>query len=64
MREALIDLRSGYANKFKAYIDAARILENVNEELFLECIKKASGCRLMIEEYDRMIKEHDNQLVK
>lgn len=58
MKDTLIELKSEYANKFKAYIDAARILENVNEELFLECIKKASGCRLMIEEYDRMIGEN------
>jgi len=55
MKEIAEKLKKGYEDKKASYIEAARILENTDEELFAECIKKAAGCGLMIDEYKRML---------
>ncbi|MFA5727713.1 MAG: hypothetical protein WC886_08750 [Saccharofermentanaceae bacterium] len=55
MKEIIEKLKAEYEAKKSAYFSAAKILEKVNEEMFLECLKKAAGCKLMIEEYERQL---------
>jgi hypothetical protein len=55
MKEIAEKLQKEYEAKKASYIEAARILENIDEDLFTECIKKAAGCNLMIDEYKRML---------
>lgn len=55
MKESLEQLRNEYQEKFTAYLKAAEILENIDQEIFMSILKKAAGCKLMIEEYDRQL---------
>lgn len=57
MKEALLELRGEYKKKFTAFYEAAEILETIAPDLFKECIKKAAGCKLMIDEYDRQLSD-------
>lgn len=49
MKEMLESLLKGYEEKFAAYLKAANILEKLDEELFMAILKKAAGCKLMID---------------
>jgi hypothetical protein len=55
MKEIAEKLKNECEAKKASYIEAARILENADEELFIKCLKKAAGCNLMIDEYKRML---------
>ena len=49
MKELLKEQLQSYEERFAAYIRAASCLENIDEEMFYEILRKASGCKLMID---------------
>jgi len=53
MRTVLEELRNEYKQKFTALLKVAEIFENEDNDFFMKCLKKAAGCKMMIEEYDR-----------
>lgn len=56
MKKVIEEMLMEYQTKFTAYLQAAQILEKVDEELFHNILKKAAGCKLMIEGYQRKLK--------
>lgn len=55
MKSLLEELRNEYQRKFTALLKVAEMFEKEDNETFMKCMRKASGCKLMIEQYDRQL---------
>lgn len=55
MKETLEKLRNDYKEKFTAYVKAAEIVENIDNEIFMQIMKKAAGCKMMIDAYNERL---------
>jgi len=49
LKEAEKAVLDDYKQKFDALLTVAALYEKDDRELFMACMKKASGCKLMIE---------------
>ena len=55
MKKILEEMLTEYQVKFTAYLKAAELIEQFDKDIFDRLITKASGCKLMIEEYQRQL---------
>lgn len=55
MKSLLEEIKSEYQEKFTALLKVAVIFEKEDNDVFVKCIKKAAGCKLMLTEYERQL---------
>lgn len=55
MKSLLEELKSEYQQKFTALLMVAEMFEKEDNDVFMKCLKKAAGCKLMLTEYNRQL---------
>jgi c-di-GMP-related signal transduction protein len=55
MKSLLEELKSEYQQKFTALLKVAEMFEKEDNDVFMKCLKKAAGCKLMLTEYNRRL---------
>jgi c-di-GMP-related signal transduction protein len=55
MKSLLEELKSEYQQKFTALLKVAEMFEKEDNDVFVKCLKKAAGCKLMLTEYNRQL---------
>jgi hypothetical protein len=61
MEEALRELLKEHETSFVTYIRIARLSKKLNTEIYNIALKKASGHKLMIDEYLRMLEPYNTK---
>lgn len=55
MKSLLEELKSEYQQKFTAPLMVAEMFEKEDNDVFMKCLKKAAGYKLMLTEYNRQL---------
>lgn len=61
MEQALRDLYKEHSEAFEKYVKIAWYSEKLNPEIYDIALKKASGHKMMIEEYEKRLKKYNHE---